>query len=214
MCYYLDDAITKLGVSLMEFNEKEISALLDNLYLNEDIELKDIPDLDLYMDQIITLFDDKLNHLKRNNEEKIMTKTMINNYTKAKILLPPIKKKYSKKHIILLALIYNLKQTLSINDIKYLFNDVLDNLDNLKDIELEEIYQAFMNIKKLQADKLYTGLPEYIQIMQDNTENFNYDNLNLSQMIIAVLALVNEANMKRRLAEKIIDNFFNKDSYR
>lgn len=198
----------------MNFNEKEISALVDELYLDEDIKLTDIPDLDLYMDQIMTLFDDKLSHLKRNDEEKIMTKTMINNYTKAKILLPPIKKKYSKKHIILLVLIYNLKQTLSINDIKYLFNDILDGLSNMKDVELEKIYQSFINIKKLQADKLHRELPENIQLIENNTEDFNSDNLNLSQMIITVLSLINDANTKRRLAEKIIDNYFNKDNCR
>jgi hypothetical protein len=198
----------------MNFNEKEISSLIDELYLNEDINLIDIPDLDLYMDQVITLFEDKLNHLKRNNEEKLMTKTMINNYTKAKVLLPPIKKKYSKEHIILLILIYNLKQTISINDIKYLFNEVLENLSTLKDVELEKIYQSFTNIKKLQADKLYDELPKKIQLMQNNAEDFNSENIDLSQMIITVLSLVNEANVKRRLAEKIIDRFFNKDSYR
>lgn len=198
----------------MDFNEKEIYYLIDQLHLEEDIEINDIPDLDLYMDQIITLFDDKLNHVKRNNDEKIMTKTMINNYTKAKVLLPPIKKKYSKEHIILLVLIYNLKGAISINDIKYLFSDILDNLNHNKDAELDKLYQSFMNIKKLQSEKLYSELPEQIQLMENNTENFNSDNLNLYHLIITVLSLVNEANIKRRLAEKIIDKFFNKDYYR
>jgi hypothetical protein len=68
----------------MEFSEKDISSFIEGLSLNEDLTLSDIPSLDLYMDQVITLFENKLNHLKRNEEDKILTKTMINNYTKAK----------------------------------------------------------------------------------------------------------------------------------
>lgn len=196
----------------MTLNEKEISSLINELYLDKDINLIDIPNLSLYMDQVITLFEDNLSHLKRNGNEKLMTKTMINNYTKSKVLLPPTKKKYSKDHIILLILIYNLKQTLSINDIKSLFSEMPENPHSLKDIELEKIYQSFSNIKKLQANELHDELSKKIKLIQNNKENFNSQNLDLSQMLITVLSLVNEANIKRRLAEKIIDKFFDKDN--
>ncbi|NFF61673.1 DUF1836 domain-containing protein, partial [Clostridium botulinum] len=90
----------------MKLNTEDLNFLIKELHLEDDLNLSDIPDLDLYMDQVITLFDDKLKHLKRNENDKILTKTMINNYTKAKILIPPNKKKYNKNHIILLILIY------------------------------------------------------------------------------------------------------------
>ncbi|WP_275451797.1 DUF1836 domain-containing protein [Clostridium novyi] len=77
----------------MKLNNEYLNSFIENLHLEDNIKLSDIPDLDLYMDQVITLFDDKLSNLKRNEDDKILTKTMINNYTKAKILIPPVKKK-------------------------------------------------------------------------------------------------------------------------
>lgn len=198
----------------MGFNEKKIASLIEELSLYDDIELLDIPDLDLYMDQIITLFDDKLTHLKRNDDEKVITKTMINNYAKAKILMPPIKKKYTKNHIILLILIYNLKQGLSINDIKLLFTDLIHNLNNENDIELDKIYESFLQIKKSQADEVCNELAKKIKLIKDNTSDLSPNNLELSQMIIAVLSLINESNIRKRLAEKIIDEFFSDNQFK
>lgn len=198
----------------MEFNEKKIASLIEELSLYDDIELLDIPDLDLYMDQIITLFDDKLTHLKRNDDEKVITKTMINNYAKAKILMPPIKKKYTKNHIILLILIYNLKQGLSINDIKLLFTDLIHNLNNENDIELDKIYESFLQIKKSQADEVCNELSKKIKLIRDNTSDLSPNNLELSQMIIAVLSLINESNIRKRLAEKMIDEFFSDNQFK
>lgn len=198
----------------MEFNEKTIASLIEELSLYDDIEPLDIPDLDLYMDQIITLFDDKLTHLKRNDDEKILTKTMINNYAKAKILMPPIKKKYTKNHIILLILIYNLKQSLSINDIKLLFTDLIHNLSNENDIELDKVYESFLQIKKFQSDEVCNELSQKVKLIKDNTSDLSPNNLELSQMIITVLSLINESNIRKRLAEKIIDEFFSDNQFK
>jgi hypothetical protein len=194
----------------MELDKKEMSSLLEKLFLYEDINLSDIPDLDLYMDQVITLFNDKLSHLKRNDDDKILTKTMINNYTKAKILIPPNKKKYTKTHIILLILIYYLKQNLSINDIYLLFKDVIETLKSDEDayLEIQKIYQSFLNIKKDQTDKIYESISEKMDVIHNNTQELNPSNMKSEQMLITVLALINEANILKRLAEKIIDDFF------
>ena len=98
-----------------------INEILSKMNFVNGIELNEMPELDLYMDQVIQLFENKLGELKRNDEEKILTKTMINNYAKGKLLLPIKNKKYSKEHLILMSLIYNLKGALSISDIKNSF---------------------------------------------------------------------------------------------
>lgn len=194
----------------MEFSEKDISSFIEGLSLNEDLTLSDIPSLDLYMDQVITLFENKLNHLKRNEEDKILTKTMINNYTKAKILIPPNKKKYTKEHIILLILIYYLKQNLSINDISYLLKPVIKSLegDYIDRLEIDKIYDSFLKIKKVEVDNLTKDLQEKSSLIREHTQNL--DKVDLSQMLVTVLTLINEANIRKRLAEKIIDEFFMK----
>ena len=71
------------------------------------IKSEDIPGIDLYMDQVTTFMDERLKKSARNHgEDKLMTKTMINNYTKNQILPPPEKKKYSREHMLNLIFIY------------------------------------------------------------------------------------------------------------
>lgn len=59
------------------------------------VEPGDIPNIDLYMDQVTTFMDEHLRSSKRYEDDKVLTKTMINNYAKNNLLPPPVKKKYS-----------------------------------------------------------------------------------------------------------------------
>ena len=102
-----------------------------NLILKQFSELdyvhpEDIPNIDLYVDQVTTFIESQLSSLKRDEDEKILTKTMINNYTKNHVLPSPDKKKYSKDHVLTLILIYYLKSFLSIKDIPTLLEPITD----------------------------------------------------------------------------------------
>ena len=78
----------------------------------------EIPKIDLYLDQLVCLLEQYLsNYIKNDDNEKIITKTMINNYVKHKIINPPVNKKYNTEHIAYLFVICILKQVYSINDI-------------------------------------------------------------------------------------------------
>ncbi len=107
-----------------------------------DTNPKDIPSIDLYMDQLTTFMEDQLGKNRRNDEDKVMTKTMINNYTKNNLLPSPNKKRYSKQHLILLIYIYYLKNMLSINDIQTLLEPLIDGyFDSNKDgKDISDIY--------------------------------------------------------------------------
>lgn len=83
------------------------------------LRASDIPGIDLYMDQVTTFLQENLRGLSRDPEgDKFLTKTMINNYVKNKVLMPPVKKKYSRDHMMLLIMIYYMKSFLSIGDIR------------------------------------------------------------------------------------------------
>ena len=77
-------------------DNNDLLKLIDSLSLKDTINLNEIPDLDLYMDQVITLFENKLSNGKRFDDDKLLTKTMINNYAKDKLLQPITNKKYSR----------------------------------------------------------------------------------------------------------------------
>lgn len=124
--------------------------------------------------------------------------------------MPSTKKKYSKNHIILLILIYYLKQNLSIGDISLLFKDMVKNLESSNDaaLEIEKIYECFLHIKKADSDTFQEDLHKKIDLVLENTKDLSSKNIEFAQMLITVLTLINQANTYKRLSEKIIDDFF------
>ena len=85
---------------MREKYNREILDLIRSIQNIDFIKPEDIPNIDLYMDQVTTFMDEHLASSKRFDDDKILTKTMINNYTKNKLIPPPQKKKYSKEHML------------------------------------------------------------------------------------------------------------------
>lgn len=181
----------------------ELIEFVNDINLNQDINLNDIPDLDLYMDQVIQLFENKLSGLKRNSEDKVLTKTMINNYAKSKLLMNVKSKKYSKDHLILMSLIYDLKGILSISDIKLLLDNIVKKYDSDEDYDLKGLYEKYIDIKASDSD-----------IVRDLVENkigklsINSDEKTFEEKFLIITSLINISNMYRRIGEKLIDEFF------
>ena len=206
---------------------KEINKIIETLKLDEVIEPQSIPNLDLYMDQVITLFEEKLAHTKRNEEDKLLTKTMINNYAKDKLLMPAKKKKYTREHIILMILLYEMKQILTISDIKTLFGIIVKE-DRVDAKRLEEIYQIYLTLKKKGIDDFKEQVEKVKVSLNQQLEESNLIPLELKQVgeldselaenretdekvkpkiedMLMVIMLTQRANYYKRLAEKIID---------
>ena len=104
----------------------QLNNLLRKLSEIDYVHPEDIPNIDLYVDQVTTFIDTQLESVKRNSDDKTLTKTMINNYTKNHVLPSPEKKKYSRDHVLTLILIYYLKSFLSISDIQAIINPVTE----------------------------------------------------------------------------------------
>lgn len=152
-----------------------------------------IPDLDLYMDQVTTLMEEHLGDNRRADGDRLLSKTMINNYTKDKLIDPPQKKKYSKEHIMLLVMIFHMKSVLTINDIETLFYPVKN------EGKIKETYDAFEKLqlthKAAFAEDTARRLAELDSVS---------DNNGLAEVLLA-MSLIDEANMKKMMAEQIID---------
>ena len=99
-----------------------IRNILDRVSRIGYVKPEDIPNIDLYMDQVTTFMEAQLAHSKRYEDDKILTKTMINNYAKNNLLPSPEKKRYSKEHLLVLIFIYYFKNILSISDIQTLLS--------------------------------------------------------------------------------------------
>jgi len=181
---------------------ENIKNLLETLHLEKNIKLEDIPTVDLYVDQVVQLFENNYGDTTRTEDEKVLTKTMINNYAKGKLFIPIKNKKYSKEHMILISLIYQLKGALSINDIKS---------------SLATLNERLMNEDTFELDTLYK---DYLELTETNVENFKRDVDNRVAEVIAaasfedkelekfllLTSFVTMSNMYRRLAEKLVDD--------
>lgn len=108
----------------------------------EKLNKNELPQIDLYMDQVLTILEQQLESYKIDPDEKIMTKTMINNYVKSNLMEKPMKKKYNKGQIMQLIMIYHLKSILTFAELDIFFKTAIDQYDN----SLEDIYQDFMEV--------------------------------------------------------------------
>lgn len=177
------------------------------------IEPADIPAIELYMDQVTTFMDKHLSNNKRQPEDKILTKTMINNYTKNHLLPPPEKKKYSKEHIILLIYTYYLKNFLSIGDIQKLLNPMIENYFTASEkdsVNLTSIYSTVVELAQHQYQLDKQGIFEsyelvYKKLKEEHPETPMDENMSYLQDFTFVALLSYDIYLKTQLVEKIID---------
>jgi hypothetical protein len=189
-------------------DKNDLQALLTKLQLNKNIALQDIPEIDLYMDQVIQLFENSFSSILRNEDEKVLTKTMINNYSKDRLLMPIKNKKYSKEHIILLSLIYQLKGSLSISDIKKILTPMLKSFEADDSFPLREFYDTYNSLLENNMNEFQKEILKKLEDVNSSLENESDINKNYDKCLLLILSLVNMSNLYRRTSEKIIDELF------
>lgn len=180
-----------------------------DLKLENQISLEEIPDIDLYMDQVIQLFENKLGDTKRSEDDKTLTKTMINNYAKGKLLMSIKNKRYSKEHIILMSMIYNLKGTLSINDIKSSLDKIVSSLDEEVNYPLKNLYKNYLEQYNNDLIDAEISISEKNSIIDEKLSKDEEISGEFEKNFLLLCSLVNMSNMYRRMSEKLIDDYFN-----
>ncbi|WP_079710412.1 DUF1836 domain-containing protein [Paraliobacillus ryukyuensis] len=183
---------------------EDISEIINQLGIDRRIRLEDIPSIDLYMDQVTQLFENTYRPSKRKDEEKVLTKTMINNYAKGKLLFPIQNKKYSREHIMLIQLIYQLKGGLSINDVRIVLANLNDKMEK-NDIELDPVYQHYSDLQDRQVEAFHVAVQTLYQDVQSELADMQGEHGGYLEQLLLVTALIQQSNMYRRLAEQIVD---------
>lgn len=166
---------------------------------------EDIPSIELYMDQVTTFMDRYLSPNKRTDEDKTLTKTMINNYTKNELLPPPDKKRYSKDHIIILIYIYYLKNMLSISDIQTMLKPLIDKYyDNAEaEYSLEDIYSSMFELEKHQTFNIESSIVRTYELSE---KNFPESDDSYLRNLTVLSLLGYDIFVKKKLMEHIIDD--------
>lgn len=189
--------------------ENLLNSILDSLDKLEYIHSADIPNIDLYMDQVTTFLDSRLRYLARNpGQDKVMTKTMINNYAKNDLLPPPVKKKYSKEHVLLLIFIYYYKGILSINDIQTLLRPITEKFFQKEGaFSLEQVYEEVFALEEGQIEILKKEIVEEFQRAEQTFADVEEEDKNFLQKFAFICMLSYDVYMKKMIIEKLIDEF-------
>ena len=184
-------------------SEDLINQVLEEI---ESFNIDDIPNIDLYMDQVTTYLNGKFNTSKRHYDYKLLTKTMINNYAKSRLLPPPEKKKYSKDHMIILILIFFFKNVISINDIQTIVTPLLKDYYNNDDIpnSLEDVTNAFLN--HVQKSDLIEPLIKEFKNSQNIFGDLESSDRESIDTIGLIATLSYDMYIRKRLIEKLIDS--------
>lgn len=181
----------------------EIKSQIEEWIKLDYIYPEDIPSIELYMDQITTFMDKQLQGNKRHEEDKILTKTMINNYSKNALLPPSDKKKYSKDHIILLIYIYYLKNFLSINDIQNLLQPMTDSyFQKSSGTTMADIYSDLFALEQQYGIKVRESIQEVYQIADTQFESSD----EYLKTYATITMLSYDIYAKKQLVEKLIDS--------
>ncbi len=183
-----------------------IRSVLDLYGGNSYIRSGQIPDLDLYVDQITTFLSQHLEKNSRFPDEKVMTKTMINNYTKNKLLPPPLKKKYTGSHMILLILIYYFKSYLSINDIQAILKPLNNYYYNSEDgLTLSEIYDRLFSNEDALLEAVSSSIDKELSFSQTFFEDADDEHKAYLDRFALICTLSLDIYLRKKIVEQLID---------
>ena len=181
----------------MDYKEKTLE-LAENALEWNLVSLKDIPRIPLYMEQLTSFFDEALAGARRNGDDKILTKTMINNYTKEGTLPRPNGKKYSREHTIRLMYIFMLKQVLSLQDIKQMF-ELMD-----VDKNSESMYGTYLEMVNDYKEQHLSNLVARMGKVEEKlVEKGIYNDENFEMMLM--LLTITEATAGKMLVWRMLD---------
>ena len=180
---------------------------MESLSRIEHIKVEEIPNIDLYMDQVTTLIDTKLRATTRYpQEDKILTKTMINNYAKNDLLPPPVKKKYSREHVLVLVFIYYFKGVLSISDIQTLLQPITEKyFNNGQEFGLADIYEEVFAMEPEEIETLKEDVKEKYRKAQETFEDVPEEDAEFLRQFSFICALSYDVYIKKLMIEKIVD---------
>ena len=183
-----------------------LNSILEELSSLSYVHPGDVPNIDLYMDQVTTFMDEQLASTKRYPDDKILTKTMINNYAKNHLLPAPDKKKYSKEHLLLLIYIYYYKSILSIGDIQSLLEPLTQRYFHKDgEMNMQSIYEEVFSLEKEQVEKMKQDVTEKYETASRIFPEAEAEDQEFLRIFSFICLLSFDVYVKKQVIEKLID---------
>lgn len=193
--------------------ENLLGSILESISRIDYIKPEDLPNIDLYMDQVTTFMESQLSSSKRYPNDKILTKTMINNYAKNNLLPSPEKKRYSKEHMLLLIFIYYFKNILSINDIQTLLGPITEHyFKSTGEQDLTYIYNEVFSMEASQIEYLQKDIVKRYRAAEATFEDAPEEDQEFLKIFSFICLLSFDVYVKKQIIEKLIDSMHPDDS--
>ena len=169
---------------------------------------KSVPDIDLYIDQMVSCLNSELSLYAKNGEGPI-TKGIVSNYTKHKMIPGPEGKRYTKDHCIFMLLVYYLKGCFSMDQVQRLMKPILSNYDSAWDdnVDMQAYYKEILAAVRKSEENFTEQLQKRILENKKFLADQGSDD-DISELILLITMLIMRSNEERYMAEKLLDEYF------
>ena len=183
---------------------RDFFARLDSL---DYIKPEQIPNIDLYMDQVTTFMDEHLGQSKRYEDDKVLTKTMINNYAKNNLLPSPEKKRYTREHMLMLIFIYYFKNILSITDIQKLLGPITAKyFKGEPGKDMTYVYNEVFGMENRKIDQLIKNLLKDYRFSSATFQDADEEDQEFLKRFSFICLMSFDVYIKKMIIEKMIDD--------
>lgn len=167
-----------------------------------------IPDMGLYIDQMVSCLNSELELYAKDGQAPV-TKGMISNYTKHRMLPGPDGKRYTKNHGIFMLLVFYLKSCFSMDQVQRLVKPVISNLSSEwdDDVDVPGYYEEILKSVKDSEGDLAGEVRGIIKGIKKFLNDRGSDD-DMSELIMLITTLIMRSNAERFLAEKLLDEYF------
>lgn len=173
------------------------------------ISANDFPEMEIYMDQAETFLNKELSVYKKSEKDKVITKTMIGNYVKHNMMPRPVNKKYSKDHLIMLALIYYLKGTFQMEEIEKIVHPLIENYNSEFDdkIDLAVLYEGILGVQAKEQESLAQSVTNMIEESKYHLRETELSDDDMLELFMLIVNLSMKADAQKFLAHKLLQEY-------
>jgi len=188
-----------------EFVKNTIEEYVSKGKINAD----DFPEMEIYMDQAETFLNKELSVYKKNEKDKVITKTMIGNYVKHNMMPRPVNKKYSKDHLIMLSLIYYLKGSFQMEEIEKIVRPLIENYNSEFDdkIDLTALYEGILGIQAMEQESLAQSVTNMIEESKNHLRETELSDDDMLELFMLIVNLSMKADAQKFIAHKLLQEY-------
>ncbi len=175
-------------------------------YLKKGIvEGDDYPEMDLYIDQLVACLNKEL-ELYRTGDDGPVTKAMVSNYTKHKMIPGPAGRKYGKDHLLFMTIVFYLKNSLSMDQIRKLMAPLLANYESEWDdtIDVAKMYKAFADFTREEEAGLPDRISQRIRDVKKLCSRYEAED-DTSELLTLIVSLIMEFYAELFIADVLLD---------